>query len=65
VPPADAAPPLVVRGLDVSIALTAAAPNAVGVLAPVTDNRWRPADGAATRVHAAVARARARARAHS
>ena len=46
VPPADAAAPFTLRGLDVSVALTATGPNAVDVLPLVTDNRWRPADEA-------------------
>lgn len=56
---ADAAAPFAVRGLAVSVALTAAPPDDVEVLALVTDNRWRPADEADTRMRAAVARARA------
>lgn len=56
---ADAAAPFAARGLDVSVALTAAPPDAVEVLALVTDNRWRHADEAAGRMRAAVARVRA------
>jgi uncharacterized protein YgbK (DUF1537 family) len=57
---ADAAAPFAARGLDVSVALTSAAPEAVDVLAVVTDNRWRPADEAVARMRAAVTRARER-----
>jgi uncharacterized protein YgbK (DUF1537 family) len=56
---ADAAAPFAARGLDVSVALTAAAPDSIDVLAVVTDNRWRPADEAAGRMREAVARVRA------
>jgi uncharacterized protein YgbK (DUF1537 family) len=56
---ADAAAPFALRGLDVSVALGATVPDAVEVLALVTDNRWRPADEAAGRMRAAVGRARA------
>jgi uncharacterized protein YgbK (DUF1537 family) len=56
---ADAAAPFAVRGLDVSVALRETVPDAVEVLALVTDNRWRPVDEAACRMRAAVARARA------
>lgn len=56
---ADAAAPFAVRGLDVSVGLTAVAPDSVDVLALVTDNRWRPAEEAAARMRAAVERVRA------
>lgn len=55
---ADAAAPFAARGLEVSVALTATVPDAVEVLALVTDNRWRPVDEAASRMRAAVAQAR-------
>ncbi|SHN50851.1 Uncharacterized conserved protein YgbK, DUF1537 family [Geodermatophilus obscurus] len=56
---ADAAAPFAVRGLEVSVALTAATPGAVDVLALVTDNRWRPPEEAADRMREAVERVRA------
>jgi uncharacterized protein YgbK (DUF1537 family) len=55
---ADAAAPFADRGLDVSVALNSAAPDAVDVLALVTDNRWRAPGAAAARMREAVARAR-------
>jgi len=56
---ADAAAPFAVRGLEVSVALTAATPGVVDVLALVTDNRWRPSEEAADRMRDAVERVRA------
>ena len=56
---ADAAAPFAARGLDVSVALTTDTAEDVDVLALVTDNRWRPAEEAAARMHAAVDRVRA------
>lgn len=59
---ADAAAPFAVRGLDVSVALTALGQpdrsrldlRSVDVLALVTDNRWRPGDEATARTRTAV-----------